>query len=176
MHNTASLLLLIYFPANAEETKCECWMLLLQTRITVLGLWRGTPKPTLTELNYLFLNTWSQLQEMDSAAKGFTIPVVSEWEFEVKSSDSTQVFLASPGTYLSVQPRATWFLIPWTPEIRKYSSQIQKQTFLKRSARISHGFSNFHPNIPNSKRELKAIPWDTGKHLEETCTKHQMSL
>lgn len=46
------------------------------------------PKPTITELHYLFLNTWSHLQEMASAAR----VLQSRWSLNetVKSSPVTQ--------------------------------------------------------------------------------------
>lgn len=80
-------------------------MLDTSARARLLCVGRVIPKPTITEL---FIREYVEpLQEMDSAAASFTIPVVSEWENEVQSSDSTQAFLASPGADLSVQPTAT---------------------------------------------------------------------
>jgi hypothetical protein len=54
------------------------------------------PKINNIRAKWFFLKYVKSFTRNRLSSKTFTIPVVSEWDCEVKSSDSTQAFLASP--------------------------------------------------------------------------------
>lgn len=97
---------LFTFQQMQNRENANVWHLCI-SRTTVPVWWMGDSQTNNNRTTLFILKYVEPFTRNGLSSKSFTIPVVSEWDCEVQSSDSTQDFLASPGIDLSVQPKAT---------------------------------------------------------------------
>lgn len=88
---------LFTFQQIQNRKNAKVWHCSLISRTTVPGLQGWTPNTNNNKANLFIFKYAEPFTRNGLSSKSFTIPVVPKLEHEVKSSDSTQAFLASPG-------------------------------------------------------------------------------